>query len=165
MNVDQRPTRLSEEDSNDSIPMSSGQSTGDSTDLTQPPGETTTTGRLQAFRDIKRQLSEEELSSKGVQKLLLDELERTEYECENLKSYVERYHEADKRAAVLEERIRERIRSITAIDIMFGIGVALGGTIIGLAPTFWNEQPKGWVAIVIGSLFIAGASIARVVKR
>jgi hypothetical protein len=106
-------------------------------------------------------LSDDNLASKGVQKLLLDELERAEDEREILQGYIERYHEDDKRSAVLEERIR----SVKAIDIMFGIGVALGGAIIGLAPTFWNEQPKGWVSIVIGGLFIAGASIARVVKR
>src|SRR5690242_19229632 len=33
------------------------------------------TGKRQAFRDIRRQLQEQELSNPGVQKLLLEELE------------------------------------------------------------------------------------------
>lgn len=120
-----------------------------------------TTGHNQVFQDIKRQLSEEDLSSKGVQKLLLNGLERAESECEILKAYVTRYHDADKQSAILSERIR----SVTTIEIMFGIGVGLGGTIMGLAPTFWGDQPKGIIALLIGATLILGASIARVVKR
>jgi hypothetical protein len=42
---------------------------------------TPTTGRRQAFRDLRRQLTDEDLGSAGVQKLLLDELERAESQC------------------------------------------------------------------------------------
>jgi hypothetical protein len=142
--------------------VSTGQSDSESgLLLTQPAAAVPPTGRRPAFREIKRQLSEEDLSSSGVQKLLLDDLERAESECEILQGYIERYHEADKRSAVFEERIR----SVTAIDIMFGVGVGLGGTIMGLAPTFWTDQPKGLIALVVGGLLVVGASIARVVKR
>ena len=44
-----------------------------------------------------------DLKSPGVQKMLLDELERADAECEGLQSYASRFHDADKRAAVLEE--------------------------------------------------------------
>jgi len=57
-----------------------------------------------------------------VQKLLLEDLERAEAECETLEGYVERYHDADKRAAVLEEKVQ----AVTALEIMFGVGVGLG---------------------------------------
>src|SRR5258708_6140348 len=67
---------------------------------------TETTGRRQVFRDIRRQLEEGDLASKGVQKLLLNELETSEGDCEALRAYVERFHEADKRAAVLDERLK-----------------------------------------------------------
>ena len=129
--------------------------------MIQPAATAPPSGRRLAFGEIKRQLSEEDLKSPGVQKLLLDDLERAESECEIMQGYIERYHDADKRAAVLEERVR----SGTAIEIMFGIGVGLGGTIMGIAPMFWSEQPKGWIALMIGGLLIVGASIARVVKR
>lgn len=141
---------------------SAGQSVSESgMTLSQPLTTAPPSGRRLAFGEIKRQLSDEDLKSPGVQKLLLDDLERAESECEIMQGYIERYHDADKRAAVLEERVR----SGTAIEIMFGVGVGLGGTIMGLAPMFWSDQPKGYIALIIGGLLICGASIARMVKR
>ncbi len=140
----------------------SGQSPG--LPATAPPGPQPTvapTGRREAFREIRRQLSEEDLSSRGVQKLLLDELERAEAECEILIGYVERFHEADKRAAVLDERVK----TATALEIMFGVGIGVGGAIMGLAPLFWQDQPKGYIALAVGLLLSLGATIARLMKR
>jgi hypothetical protein len=98
-----------------------------------------------------------------VQKLLLAELEEAQAECEVITAYVGRFHEADKRAAVLEERLNRD----TALEIGFGVGLSAGGAIIGLAPLFWSasEQPKGWLALIIGVLLVVGATVMRVVKR
>jgi hypothetical protein len=126
-----------------------------------PPGTVAPTGKRHAFRDIRRQLEDGDLASPGVQKLLLEDLERAESECEILQGYIDRYHEADKRAAVLEERLRTQ----TALEIMFGVGVGLGGAILGLAPLFWDKQPQGALAMVVGFLLVIGATIGRVVKR
>lgn len=138
-----------------------GQSQGSS--LHTPASQTTVppSGRREAFRDIRRQLSEEDLSSRGVQKLLLEELERAEAECQIAEGYIERFHEADKRAAVLEEKLRTN----SAFEIMFGVGVGLGGAIIGLAPVFWNNPPQGQIALVIGLALTVGATIGRMIKR
>jgi hypothetical protein len=92
---------------------------------------------------------------------LLDECDRAQAEIEVLAGYRERYHDADKEAAVL----RERVRSVTALEVMFGVGVGLGGAIMGLAPLFWDAQPKGYVALAVGFLLILGATIGRVLKR
>lgn len=119
------------------------------------------TGRRQAFRDIRRQLQEAELASPGVQKLLLEDLERAESECDVLQGYVERYHQADKRAAVLEERLRTH----TAVEILFGVGISVGSAIIGFVPSLWDASAKGPVALALGVLLVGGASIARIVKR
>jgi hypothetical protein len=93
--------------------------------------------------------------------MLLDELERADADCERLGSYVERFHDADKRAAILEERERTQ----TAIEVLFGVGVGLGGGIMGVAPAFWSNQPAGWLALVLGFLLVVGASVARIIKR
>src|SRR6266478_2139713 len=58
-------------------------------------------GRRQAFKYIRRQLTEADLASSGVQKMLLEELQLAEDRCDTLESYIERFHEADKRSAVL----------------------------------------------------------------
>lgn len=118
------------------------------------------TGKRQAFRDIRRQLQEAELSSPGVQKLLLEDLERAESECDVLEGYVQRYHEADKRAAIFEERLRTQ----TAMEILFAVGISLGGVLIGLAPSLWNSA-KGPVVLSIGFVLVIGSAVARIVKR
>jgi len=154
----------------DEIPTPSGAPSAESSQQThgegQPPtssGHTATpiSGRRQVFRDLRRQLSDEDLKSPGVQKLLLDDLEKAEVQCDIYSGYIERFHEADKRAAILDEKLRTQ----TALEVAFGVGVGLGCAIIGLAPLFWTDQPKGWLAIAVGLLLTVGASIARVIKK
>jgi len=119
-----------------------------------PPEPTPPTGRRQALKNLRRQLSDDELSSPGAQKLLLDALEAKDAECESLSSYVQRYHEADKRAEVL----KEKLKTSAATEIGFGVGVGLGGVLIGLAPTIWSQQPTGGILAAVGVLLMAGGS-------
>jgi hypothetical protein len=119
------------------------------------------TGKRQAFRDIRRQLQEQELGNPGVQKLLLEELETADTRCEILEAYVDRFHQADKRAGVLEEKLRSQ----TAFEILFGAGVGLGCAIVGLAPLFWDATSKGPIALAVGILLVIGATVARIVKQ
>jgi hypothetical protein len=67
-----------------------------------------------ALSRLKRELSDDELSSWGVQKLLLDYLERAGEENAELKPFREKYHQADKRLGVLEEKLK----SNTAVEIL-----------------------------------------------
>ena len=139
-----------------------GQAAGEPKPLAASAGEATPpSGRRQALRDLRRQLTDEDLASPGVQKLLLDDLERADAECDLLNGYVTRFHEADKRAAILEERLRTQ----TALEVTFGVGVGLGGAIMGLAPSLWNTPPFGSLAIAVGILLSLGATVARVIKR
>ena len=134
---------------------------GDQSDASEQPPATPASGRRQAFRDIRRQLTDEDLASSGVQRLILDELERTEERCETLQTYVERFHEADKRAAILEVSARGE----KAIEILFGVGIGLGGTIIGLASSVWQEGHRGGVVLAVGVVLVLGAVVARAVHR
>jgi hypothetical protein len=118
-------------------------------------------GRRQAFRDVRRELTDADLASPGVQKMVLDELERAETECEQLRAYIERYHEADKRAAILEEKLRPA----RAAEVAFGVGVGLGGAIVGLAPFFWENRLQGLLCLLVGILMIFGSIISRMVKK
>jgi hypothetical protein len=119
-------------------------------------------GRRAAFRDVRRQLSDSELCSPGVQKLLLDILEEAERDRDQLAPYAERYHEADKRAAIL----LEKLQTSNAIEVFFGVGVGLGGTIIGLAPTFYTVKTEyGVITAVVGLAVTVGSTIGRLAKR
>lgn len=121
-----------------------------------------TTGRRQALRNIRRQLTEGELAQTGTQKMLLEMLEEAETQKEGLKSYVTSFYEADKRAAILGEKLN----ADRSVEIFFGAGVGLGGTILGLAPTFWTINIlHGILCTVIGLGLIIGSCIGRAVKK
>jgi VIT1/CCC1 family predicted Fe2+/Mn2+ transporter len=122
-----------------------------------------TSGRRAAFRDIRRQLTEEELRQTGVQKVLIEDFERAEIECEALKVYVERYHEKNVEVA----RLTEKLRSNVAMEIITGVGLAGGGAIISLSSLFFadpKDSTKGVVAIGVGFLFLIGSTVAKIVQ-
>jgi hypothetical protein len=120
-------------------------------------------GRRPSFRDLRRQLTEEELGQKGVQKLLIEDFEKAETECEMLRTYVERYHEKDKEVARLTEKLKTNI----ALEIITGAGLAGGGAILSLASLFFadpNGQTKGLAAVGLGFLFLIGSTVAKIVQ-
>jgi len=69
-----------------------------------PIGQTAVSGRRQAFDDVLRPLTPEDLASPGTQKIILYMLQQTQSENELLTGYVERFHDADKRAAILQQQ-------------------------------------------------------------
>lgn len=119
-----------------------------------------TSGKRQAFSNIRRQLSEIDLASPGVQKMLLEELDRAESQCEVAEGFRERFHAADKEAAVL----REKLKTVTAMEVFFGLGVAIGSIMIGLAPYFWDQKAKGVLTLAIGTVVLIGSAVARKIK-
>lgn len=119
-----------------------------------------TSGR-RAFSEIRRQLSEKELTSAGVQKLIIENLDRAELECERLQGFVERYYTADKRAAVLEEQVRSK----RAFDILHSLCLTVGGVLVGLFPALSNSAPLGFVSLGLGLLLIALSSVAKLYFR
>jgi hypothetical protein len=143
------------------LPSATGQVRG--SDPAKPHDGSTAppTGKRQALRDLRREMNDDELSNPGVQKLILDELERADAECADLRTYITRFHEADKRAAVLEEKLKTE----HSLEITFGVGVGLGGAIIGLAPYFWDKEAQGILTLLLGAVLIFGATAARVVRK
>jgi len=126
------------------------------------PFDVPPSGRHAAFRDVRRQLTDDELSSPAVQRLLIGMLDEVDEEREGLGSYVGLYHEADKKAAVLTEKMATH----HSIEIFFGVGIGLGGAIIGLAPFFWGVKPVyGIVTAIVGLGLVIGASAGRMVKK
>lgn len=121
-----------------------------------------TTGRRAALRDVRRQLTDKELQNPGVNILLLDMLQEADDERASLRPYIDRFHEADKNAAILTERMR----SYTKIEVFFGVGMTLGGSIIGLVPFFLSEGTGfGVVTGLIGLTLLTGSIVGRAVKK
>jgi hypothetical protein len=125
----------------------------------QPSSAVASTGRRQAFQDLTRRLTTEDLANPGTQKLILDRLLNAEDERDEYKAYVGLYHEADKRIGVLNEKLLgDRVN-----EIMFAVGLVVGSVIAGLAPYLWDpHNMNGPICLGIGILCIAGCTVARV---
>ena len=81
----------------------------------------------QSLSKLRRELSEEELASPAVQRLLIEDLERLERQNAELQDYRVNFHERDKRVGVLEEKIKKSL----AGEIVFGVMITVG--IVNLA--------------------------------
>ena len=113
-----------------------------------------------ALSSLKRELSDDDLSSPGVQKLLLDYLERAEEENAKLKVFQEKYHQADKRNDVLEQKLKTN----TAVEIVSTGCLAIGAAAIVYAPVVWATQPTGYIALSFG-IILTGVGIGAKVFR
>ena len=124
------------------------------------PGPSPPEGQ-QAFRKISRELTEQDLANAAVQKLLLNEIDRLEKEKEEYKHYMELFHEANRKVAVLEQQSRTAL----ALDtIAFGGCLTVGGSVIGLSHGLWSHQPFGWIVLVAGVVMLLLGIAAKVVS-
>ena len=114
-----------------------------------------------ALSRLKRELSDDELASPGVLKLLLDLLERAESENAELRSLREKYHQAEKRNGVLEEKLKTN----TAVDAISMGCLAVGGAALGYAPSIWSSQLMGLIALLFGIVVTGVGIAAKVVRR
>lgn len=114
---------------------------------------------IDPYVNVRRELSEEELTSPAVQRLLLSEYDRVERECERLKSFEEDYHKFDKRVAVLEEKLK----TSTASEILYTCCVSIGSVLAGVSGIYWNN--RGWLLLCIGIALVIGSVIYKLVKR
>ena len=114
----------------------------------------------QAFQNINRELSDDDLTNPAVGKLLLNELDRLEIENDELKDYQDRFYETDKKVAVLQEKNKTNL----ATQIISGGCFTIGGALLGHG----MSEPSDWGIMVCGALvlIIAIAAIfAKAVKR
>jgi hypothetical protein len=134
----------------------------------EPPGPPPVPGpepaksksRRKALSTLRRELSDQELLSPAVQKLLLDEIDRLEEDNTELSGYRGRFHEADKRAAILEHKSR-----VSAAHEIISIScITIGGAAIGYAPSVWATQPSGYIALAFGVVLVVCGVVAKAVK-
>lgn len=115
----------------------------------------------QSFRQVRRELTEEELSSPAAQRLILDELDRLENENAELKGVSRKFHEVDKKASILDEKLKRH----TALDILSSAALAAGSLALGYAPKVWaGGSATGPIFLVIGIVMIAGGIWSKAVR-
>lgn len=105
------------------------------------------------FANVKRELSDDELQSPAVQKLLLNDNYRMEKENEQLKEYEALYHQRDKEAAVLNEKLK----ASRGHDILYTACEAVGSLLVGVAALDW--QNNGMLIVSAGAILVMGGII------
>lgn len=130
--------------------------------ITASPEPAKAKARRKALSNLRRELSDQELTSPAVQKLLLDEIDRLEEDNTELVGYRGRFYESDKRAAVLEQKSRVSV----AYEIISLSCITVGGAAIGYAPSAWTveQQPSGYMFLVFGIVLVIGGVVAKAVK-
>lgn len=129
----------------ENIPESTSQN--DNSTSSSKVGETALSKSKKSFKDIKRELTEDESKQPGVLKLILEMLESSESERDELKIYLKEYYEADKKVAVLDEKLKVAKK----FDYLVSANIGLGGAIMGLTPFFWAlDIPYGIISLVVG---------------
>ncbi|MDD2051087.1 hypothetical protein NPS46_00800 [Pseudomonas putida] len=113
-----------------------------------------------SFSKLRRELSDDELLSPAVQRLLIDEIERLEKVAVELSCFKEEFHKADKRTGVLEERFKVKI----SVELIHFASLSAGAALLGFAPSIWENQPTATVLFVVGAILVLVGIIAKVVK-
>jgi hypothetical protein len=114
-----------------------------------------------AFSKLAVELSDDDLKSQGVQKLLLAEISRLESAAIHADNYRERFNESDKECAVLKEKGKQVVFS----EILYSVSLTLGAALFGLTPSIKSDSVSPNVIGAIGVVLIIGAVIAKVVKK
>ena len=114
-----------------------------------------------SFSRLLRPLTEDEMTASGVQKLLVAEIDRLEEENRGLKEISREFGDSQRRIGVLEEKLK----SHTALDVISGGCITVGGVALGAIPALSSVQPYGLVAAGVGIVLIAVGIGSQVVKR
>ena len=111
------------------------------------------------YANVTRELSDEELKSPAVQKLLLNEHDRMLGEVDRLKQYERDFYEKDKECAVLSEKQK----ASNASEVLYTFCEVGGSVLAGVSSIYWDD--KGWLFLVIGIIFISGGVIYKLIKK
>lgn len=111
------------------------------------------------YANVPRLLSEKDMNSPAVQKLLLSENDRMSRELARFHEMAENYYSRDKEAAILEEKLKQS----TGAEVLFTFCETGGSALVGVSPLFWDN--KGWILLLIGFVFILGGILFKFVKR
>ena len=111
-----------------------------------------------AFSKLAIELTDAELKYSGVQKMLLAEISRLEHTIIQTEGFREKFHKVDKDKTVLLEKEKTFVFS----EILYSLSLTLGAVLIGLVPSMTDNK---FAIGAIGTIFILGAVIAKMVKK
>jgi hypothetical protein len=116
--------------------------------------------KRKALARLKRELNDEELATPGVQKMLVEELERVEEENIELCKFREKFFAADKELAVKTEKLR----GWGSMEVISTGCIAVGAAALVYVPEAWRTQPNGWIALTFGFVLTLVGILAKVIR-
>ena len=114
-----------------------------------------------AFSNLALELTDEELKSSGVQKMLLADISRLESSSSSLENYKELYYTAEKARAILLEKQKTFVFS----EVLYSVSLTLGAALMGLTPSISSANFEPNIILIIGFILIIGSIVAKVVKK
>lgn len=103
-----------------------------------------------AYTKLKRDLDEEEITSKGALKLILNDLDRLEREVTELSKFREDYHVIN-----VKYNIKiEQLKSVNSREVFQSIVLTIGGAILGITPSVWSLSKIICIFLALVSLVL-----------
>lgn len=127
--------------------------------------ETEQSGTHKAFKNLQRDLSQEDLNSPGTQKMLLAELERLEISNvkieakfdslnKELKECNEKFYKCDKEKAILENNLNHETKN----EILYAFCLTVGSALFGISFSI-REAVFWWITTILGLSIMVGGLI------
>jgi hypothetical protein len=113
-----------------------------------------------ALARVPRELSQEDLATPGVQKMLIEELERAEEDVSELKAFRDKFHVADKDLAVT----KQKVKGWTAMEMISTACIAVGAAAFAYAPEAAKTPSGGWIAAGSGAVLMVIGIIAKAIR-
>ncbi|KWA42179.1 hypothetical protein WL27_01870 [Burkholderia multivorans] len=111
-----------------------------------------------ALSSLKREISDDELASPGVQKMILAELDKLEDDKAELSGFRDRFHETNLALAVAREQLKVRV----AADTVFAGALTIGALIAGYATSVLDKPITAAACSISGGAMIAIGIVAKV---
>lgn len=109
------------------------------------------------FARIRVELSDEELASPGVQKMIVEELGRSQEIISSMENFREKFYEVDKSLAIEIQKGRRHL----ALEIISGGCLATGAAAIGYAPSLTSLPLAGYIAVGFAVILILIGVLAK----
>lgn len=114
-----------------------------------------------ALRNIGRDLEPDDLNSPGVQKMLLDTIDRLEEEKGELEQFKADFHTANTNLKIAEERLKQR----AFVEIMYSVCLMLSGVLISLSFRQQLDEVTSNFLMGAGVVLALASILARYIGR
>lgn len=134
---------------------------GDDVEPNNTEKNTATKPARKEYSKLATELTDDELSSPGVQKMFLAEVSRLETFINRIEKFRDKFYESDKKLAVSLEK--EKTHKFS--EILYSVSLTLGAVLLGFSPSLDSAKNQPLIIGGIGLVLVIGAIAAKLVKK